>query len=189
MNGIKSYLASRTESNLTRWHSRLMVQPRESLMNHEGSTARIALAIALALRHYRIAEPDLEAVLTGALAHDVAETVTGDAPGGHLKTRHPAFLAALEAIEREAESEIYGDLPQPIGDYLRAAARRKDDGTLEGQIIGYADKLDAFHFACAEVALGHAMNEPGDPPQTTREALARCQWPWLKRLRHLEGLP
>jgi len=159
-------------------------------MTHEGSTARIALIISLALRYYKIAEPDIEAVLTGALTHDVSEVITGDFPGGFLKTKHPAFSEALADIEREAESGIYHDLPQPMAEYMRAAASRKDEKTVEAQIINYADKLDAFHFASAETALGNVMEEPSAPMQTTRAALAKLHYPWLVKLRErIEGFP
>jgi 5'-deoxynucleotidase YfbR-like HD superfamily hydrolase len=187
---VRVVLADRREHNLRRWHSRLTVQPRESLMCHAGSTARIALTICLALRYYRIVEPDIEAVLAGALAHDVSEVVTGDLPGGILKTKHPAFVAALQEIEREAEAEIFGGLPQPMAAYMRSAAARMEDGSLEAQIIGYADKLDAFNFARAEVALGNTMlGGPGDPPATTRAALDKMRWPWLLKLRAAAGIP
>lgn len=184
---IAVFLADRREHDLTRWHSRMMLQPRESLMCHEGSVARIALVVALALRHYRIAEPDIEAVLTGALAHDVAECLTGDSPGGFLKTKHPTFKAALAEIEREAETVIYGSLPEPMAEYMTAAARRMEEDSLEGQIIEYADKLDAYNFACAETALGHIMLEPGAPPQTSLTAINKMRWPWLMKLRAATG--
>lgn len=184
---IAILLADRREHDLTRWHSRLMLQQRESLMAHEGSVARIGLIITLALRHYRIAEPDIEAVLAGALAHDVSECLTGDSPGGHLKTKHPTFKKALAEIEREAEAVIYGDLPEAMAEYMAVAARRKDEDTLEGQIIEYADKLDAYNFACAEVALGHHMLEAGAPPQTSLAAINKLRWPWLMKLRAATG--
>lgn len=178
------FLADRREHDLTRWHSRLMLQPRESLMCHEGSVARIALIVALALRHYQIAPMvNIEAVLVGALTHDVAECLTGDSPGGFLKTKHPTFKAALAEIEREAEAVIYSRLPEPIAEYMLAAARRMEEDSLEGQIIEYADKLDAYNFACAETALGHIMQEEGAPPQTSLAALDRMRWPWLIQLR------
>jgi 5'-deoxynucleotidase YfbR-like HD superfamily hydrolase len=184
---IAVLLADRREHDLTRWHSRLMLQPRESLMCHEGSVARIGLIIALALRHYAIAEPDIEAVLAGALAHDVAECLTGDSPGGHLKTKHPTFKEALAEIEREAETVIYSGLPESMAEYMTAAARRKDEDSLEGQIIEYADKLDAYNFACVETMLGHVMLEPGAPPQTSLAAINKMHWPWLMKLRAATG--
>lgn len=184
---IAILLADRREHDLDRWHSRLMLQPRESLMAHEGSVARIGLIIALALRHYQIAEPDIEAVVAGALAHDVAECLTGDSPGGFLKTKHPTFKAALAEIERAAEEVIYGTLPAPMAEYMTAAARRMEEDSLEGQIIEYADKLDAYNFTCAEIALGHIMLEPGAPAQTSIAALKKMQWPWLQLLRRLTG--
>ncbi len=184
---IATLLADRREHDLTRWHSRLMLQPRESLMCHEGSVARIGLIVALALRYYRIDYPNIEKVLAGALAHDVAECLTGDSPGGHLKTKHPTFKAALADIEREAVDVIYGGLPAVMSEYMTAAARRMEEDTLEGQIIEYADKLDAYNFACAEVALGHTMLEVGAPPQTCLAAVNRMHWPWLETLRHMTG--
>jgi len=184
---IATLLADRREHDLTRWHSRLMLQPRESLMCHEGSVARIGLIVALALRHYEIAEPDIEAVLAGALAHDVAECLTGDSPGGFLKTKHHTFKAALAEIERAAEIMIYGDLPKSMAEYMTAAARRMEGDSLEGQIIEYADKLDAYNFACAEVALGHLMLEAGAPPQTSLTAINKMRWPWLMKLRAATG--
>lgn len=184
---IATLLADRREHDLTRWHSRLMLQPRESLMCHEGSVARIGLIVALALRYYRIDNPNIERVLAGALVHDVAECLTGDSPGGHLKTKHPTFKAVLAEIEREAEGVIYGGLPEVMADYMTTAARRMETDTLEGQIIEYADKLDAYNFACAEVALGHVMLEADAPPQTCLAAVERMHWPWLETLRGMTG--
>lgn len=186
---IAALLADRREHDLDRWHSRRTIQPREALMTHEGSVARIGMIICLALRHYKIADPDIETVLAGALTHDASEVITGDLPGGFLKTKHPAFKAALEEIEREAEDEIYHDLPEPIHHYLKAAACKKGDGTLEGEIISYADTLDAFNHASAETMLGNVMNEPGDPLQTTADALRRKRYPWLMKLRSAAGIP
>ncbi len=184
---IATLLADRREHDLDRWHSRMMLQPRESLMCHEGSVARIGLIVTLALRYYNIADPNIEAVLAGALAHDVAECLTGDSPGGHLKTKHLTFKAALAEIEREAEAIIYDGLPEAMAEYMRAAARRKEEDTIEGQIIEYADKLDAYNFACAEVALGHVMLEEGAPPQTCLAAINKMHWPWLMSLRRATG--
>lgn len=184
---IATLLADRREHDLTRWHSRLMLQPRESLMCHEGSVARIGLIIVLALRYYRIDDPNIEKVLAGALAHDVAECLTGDSPGGHLKTKHPTFKAALADIEKEAVGMIYGGLPKAMAEYMQMASRRMDSGSLEGQIIEYADKLDAYNFACVEVALGHIMPEEGAPPQTCLAAINKMHWPWLETLRGMTG--
>jgi len=187
--GISAFLTDRREHDLDRWHSRLTIQPREALMTHEGSVARIGLIICLALKHYRIAEPDIEAVLAGALTHDASEVITGDLPGGFLKTKHLAFKNLLEEIEREAEDEIYRDLPEPIRAYMKAATCRKGDGTLEGEIIAYADTLDAYNHASQETYLGNVMNEPGDPLQTTSDALKRKRYPWLLKLRSAAGIP
>ena len=184
---IAVLLADRREHDLDRWHSRLMLQPRESLMCHEGSVARIGLLVALALRYYNIVDPNIEKVLAGALAHDVAECLTGHSPGGHLKTKHPTFKAALAEIEREAEATIYSGLPKAMAEYMTAAARRMETDSLEGQIIEYADKLDAYNFSCAEVALGHIMREAGAPPQTSLAAINKMRWPWLMKLRAATG--
>jgi len=187
--GISAFLIDRREHDLDRWHSRLTIQPRESLATHEFSTARIGLIVCLALKHYGIADPDIEKVLAGALTHDASEVITGDLPGGFLKMKHDEFKRVLEEIEREAEDEIYADLPESIRTYMKAATCRKGDGTLEGEIIAYADTLDAYNHARQETYLGNVMNEPGDPLQTTTLSLNKKRYPWLLKLRSAAGIP
>jgi len=187
-----NYLADRRETDVVRWHARRVVQ-RETLAEHHGRTARTTLALCRALHRLGIAQPDTLTAVAMAMAHDAPEVVLGDMPG-LAKVLHPPIKAALQHAEVAVISELYADLPPPMRCQYEAEARRiaapaPDD--LEAQVVTYADRFEAWAFIQDEIRLGNgSIRDPrNDTEATTTAALAKMQWPWLRRLRAATDLP
>jgi len=193
MNGVRSYLLDGREAAISRWHGRFTLQT-ETLAAHHGRCARATAMICHALRELEIAWPDTLAAVEMAMLHDAAEVSTGDVQGW-AKLQYPALKETLTRIEHEVIADgLFADLPSGLGDHYRAVAQRIADPVpddLEAQVVGYADKLEAWRFVQQELRLGNAtMHDPtNDAEATTAQALARMIWPWLRRLRQATDLP
>ncbi|MDR7574197.1 MAG: HD domain-containing protein [Armatimonadota bacterium] len=187
--GVRGHIFDRSDAFIVRWHARL-TNRRETLAEHHYFVARNVLMICRALAHYGIAEPNTLDAVTLALVHDAVERITGDV-SGRLKRLAPELRAVLVEVERRViDGMLFPSLPDGIGSYYRALARRASDAgsdDLEAQIVKYADKLEAYLFAKTELDLGN--NLMNDVVALIEGELAELRWGWLAALRERTGLP
>lgn len=191
---IRDYLYDRRNGFVMRWHAR-QTQRQETLAEHHYFVTRDALLIGQALRYYHIAEPNLHDIMLMAMIHDEVEKETGDV-SGETKRRFPELKKKLNEIERVIiDEQLFNNLPGRIGDEYRALALRVsagvDGGTdsedLEGQIVKYADKLEAYLFALTELNVGNSLMNP--VVAAIEREMEALYWPWLVELRKETGLP
>ncbi|RMF16935.1 MAG: 5'-deoxynucleotidase [Gammaproteobacteria bacterium] len=88
----------------------------ENVMEHSWQVATIAHTLALIARARHGMDVDPGEVAITALYHDVSEIITGDLPTP-VKYHSENIRTAYKAIEKEAEKELLGTLP----DYLQPA--------------------------------------------------------------------
>ncbi len=100
---------------------------------------------------------DLEKAKILALIHDDAEMITGDIQLGHKQQMTEAQLKEVENDEKKAIEQLATTYPKEIGGYnyreLLYSALTKD--SLEAQLVGCADKLDAYCESLHEVLGGN----------------------------------
>lgn len=104
-----------------------------------------------------VIEIDKEKTRVLALVHDDAEMLTGDIQAGHKAKMTPQELAVLDANEEKAAHELAAKYPKTVHGYdydsLLIDAVRKD--CVEAQVVGYADKFDAYCESLHEVFAGN----------------------------------
>jgi len=180
--GIQKFLMDMRSGFVQRWHARQTVR-QESLAAHHHQTSRNARLVADALRYFGIAEPDVFKIVSLADFHDEAEKVTGDV-SGEAKRRFPELRAASKGAEMVVIDQIlFSELPEPIAEQYRAWARlmAQEPGTLEQQVVKYADKLAAYQFALTEIRIGNTLM--ADVVEEVAQELRELDWPWLIELR------
>lgn len=135
-------------SKVRRW-SQIHCAREESSLEHTAATALIALKIGSDCPfHVNVSE-----LLTRALLHDIEEVITGD-----IMTPikyHPALVAAVKELEKEAALEAAGVFGPWAIHYWENA---KDD-TIEGQIVKIADKASVVYKYRQELELGNKSFE------------------------------
>ena len=192
---ILSFLQDRRAGFILRWHAR-QTQRQETLAEHHYFVLHDSLVILDALRHYGILEklgieqPDELHILLIAHFHDMTELESGDVSGA-AKRDFPTLKRAVDQVERKiAETMLFRDLPDDMAERYRELACQmatQEYGTLEQQIVKYADKLEALLFAETEVKIGNTLMV--EVVQQVREELKLLKWPWLVALRKETGLP
>ncbi len=100
---------------------------------------------------------DSEKTRTMALVHDDMEIVIGDIQAGHKAQMNKEQLAQLDATEEAAINELALRYPKTVNGYsyrdLLHEERKK--GSVEAQLVSYADKLDAYNEALHDVLGGN----------------------------------
>lgn len=184
--GIRDFLFDRRVAFVQRWHARQSIGT-ESLAEHQYFVARDAMLVAHALIFYDIAKPDVGECVARALVHDEVEKVTGDV-SGQAKREYPEMKALLTKIETEIiAGTLYDMLPDPIAMLYRSLTlSATDHHDLEGQIVKYADKLEAYLFSVTEAAHNSLFNEVVTQIGAELEEL---RWDWLTALRKETGIP
>ena len=118
----------------TGWHQRGVPAP-ESVADHSHGVALIALAL---LGTVEEEELDHARVLALAIAHDLAESVTGDLSLGASRLLPAGAKAVAEAA---AMSELLGDLPF-AGEWTALWQEFEEQETPEAKLVRDADRLD-----------------------------------------------
>lgn len=183
---IRDFLFDRRVAFVQRWHARQTIGS-ETLAEHQYFVARDALLIATALHHYGIAKPLISECVARALVHDEVEKVTGDV-SGEAKRAFPAMKEMLSQVEYSIiNGPLYAMLPKAMGDTYRAlTTNAMTHHDLEGQIVKYADKVEAYLFSVTEAA-HNSLFIP--VVQQIAGELEELQWPWLISLRQETGVP
>ncbi len=111
---------------------------------HEYRVSWIAEEVAKLIAPF--ASFDAEKVRVLGLVHDDAEIITGDIQAGHKAQMTSEQLAVLDENECTAVKTLAERYPKEINGYsyeeLLMSAIHKD--SIEGQIVSYADKFDAY---------------------------------------------
>lgn len=187
--GLRTYLESREDSFVLRWHARQTTR-QETLAEHHFFVARDVRAVAAMLWHLDIAQPNIAVCVDLALLHDEPEKLTGDV-SGQVKRDYPEIKKHLNGIEEDMiRGPLYSYFPTEVAaDYIAANLRilHPKPNDLEAQIVKYADKVEAYMFALTEVRVGNSLMQ--EVVDLITIELAELQWPWLVDLRGHTGVP
>ena len=177
---MRALLMGRGAANVTRWHC-CPTLVAESDATHHSNTARIAYAVAYELRRLGIRKVDPAEAASLANVHDEGETIVGDMPAT-VKHLFKNARRAQQRYESRAVPMLFEDAPGELRRHLQSMVRRANNySTLEGQIVRYADSMDALAYAEQEVALGNTLME--ETRQRCERTCAGYNWRWLKRLK------
>ena len=91
--------------------------------------------------------------------HDFAEVFIGDikTPVKHASPELKTMLTHVE--EKMMEKFIVNEIPENLQQVFFDRMKEGKDGTLEGQLLEFADKLDQFYEAFAELKRGNTDTE------------------------------
>lgn len=139
----------------------------ENIQEHSHEAAVFAHALGLIRREifHRPCDPEHLAVL--ALYHDASEILTGDLPTP-IKYHDRAIRAAYKDVERLAEEQLIGLLPEALREAYRASVRPASEE--EERLVKAADKLSALVKCIEERKAGN--REFLSAEAQTRKALA-----------------
>lgn len=127
---------------------------QENVMEHSWEVATLAHVLALIRNRYFDGDIDANAVAVAALYHDCAEVITGDLPSP-VKYHSPAIQQAYHSIERAAERELVGLLPDALQNEFAALMVEDNLPLAHRQIIKAADTIAAFLKCQAELKAGN----------------------------------
>lgn len=130
----------------------------ESVLEHTGFVAVMALAIASELNDIKPGSIDIKAVLIKAIVHDFDEVVTGDIP---RPTKYSSLAAVklFDEIKLTSIEKICGRLNEAPGfsSSLRTHHVSAKDGQ-EGIIVAIADLLAVVYMVWREVIMHSNMS-------------------------------
>lgn len=126
----------------------------ENVMEHSWEVSVITHCLALLRNRYYGGDVDVNAVVVAALYHDCSEVITGDMPSP-VKYHSPAITEAYKSIEREAETELVGLLPDALQDDYRLVMQEDSVPDDYHQLIKAADTLSAYLKCHMELAAGN----------------------------------
>ena len=91
--------------------------------------------------------------------HDFAEVFIGDikTPVKHASVELKQMLAHVE--EKMMEKFIIEEIPEDLQDIFFERMKEGKDGTIEGRLLEFADKLDQFYESFAELKRGNTDTE------------------------------
>lgn len=98
---------------------------------------------------------DWKSLYEKTINHDFAEVFIGDikTPVKHSSPELKQMLATVE--EKMMEKFIHREIPEEFQEVFFHRMKEGKDGTLEGQLLELADKLDQFYEAYAELKRGN----------------------------------
>ncbi len=152
--GLGQYIhAARKLNHISRWASDFM-HMRSSVAEHSFLVTQIAQMLGI-IEESMGNTINWEILFKKSLNHDVVEAFTGDILS-HVKNKTPKMKAAVNDIEEMIVNELLlVNLDEPYrGIYKEMLFNGKDD-SLEGQILKYADYIDAMLECLTEYRLGN----------------------------------
>ncbi len=126
----------------------------ENVMEHSWEVATIAHVLGLIRNRHFGGTLDVNAVVVAALYHDCGEVITGDMPSP-IKYHSPEITLAYKAVEKQAERELLGLLPEDLQPDFRAVLLHEEIPHEHMQLIKAADTLCAYLKCKAEVLAGN----------------------------------
>lgn len=145
-------IINRAHSFVTRWHHRPDMGQRETLAEHMGWVARIAMLLANEYTFWSEKsdkEVDWKLLYEMALQHDDAEIITGDIPSPAKKL----FNGKVDEVEKSLVHELYIDYPN--GNY-RATFLNSFGNSLEARLVHAADKIAGLAYGVMQIWMGNA---------------------------------
>lgn len=102
---------------------------------------------------------ELEVTLWKTINHDFAEVFIGDikTPVKHASPKLKEMLTVVE--EKMMENFIAEEIPPEFQEVFLTGWKEGKDTTLEGRLLEFADKLDQFYEAFAELKRGNTDKE------------------------------
>ena len=143
----------------------------ENIQEHSHETAVFAHALGLIRREILGRPCDAERLAVLALYHDASEILTGDLPTP-IKYHDPAIRAAYKEVERRADEQLLGMLPESLREAYRPALTPRGE---EARLVKAADKLSALVKCIEERKAGN--REFLSAEAQTRAALAAMALP------------
>ncbi|PLX70987.1 MAG: phosphohydrolase [Denitrovibrio sp.] len=152
--GLAQYLyAARKLNNIGRWASDFM-HIRSSVSEHSFFVTQIAQMLGV-IEEQQGNTVDWEILFKKALNHDLVEAFTGDILS-NVKNMTPKMKTAVDDIETMiAEELLFSKMEEPYTDIYRRMLFDGKDESLEGQILRYADNIDAMLECLTETKLGN----------------------------------
>jgi 5'-deoxynucleotidase len=146
----------------------------ENVMEHSWEVATIAHALAIIHNRRCGGQIDPNAVAVAALFHDATEVITGDLPSP-VKYHDAAITEAYKALERAAERDLLGLLPEDMREDYRPLLLDEQVPPAHRALIKAADTLAAYIKCEAELRAGNV--EFTDAAEDIRERLAALAMP------------
>ncbi|MCK4843157.1 MAG: 5'-deoxynucleotidase [Methylococcales bacterium] len=126
----------------------------ENVMEHSWEVSVIAHTLALIKNQYFDGEVDANAIATAALYHDITEVITGDL-ATPIKYHSKEITAAYKQIEKQAEKELIGLLPDKLQADFQVLIEHEKLPAAHEEIIKAADKISAYLKCQAELKAGN----------------------------------
>ncbi len=125
---------------------------------HSWKVSQYAMFFAT-LEEMNGAEVDWKSLYEKTINHDFAEVFIGDikTPVKHASPELKQMLAHVE--EKMMEKFIINEIPQEFQAIFFERMKEGKDNTLEGRLLEFADKLDQFYEAFAELKRGNTDKE------------------------------
>jgi len=152
--GLAQYLyAARKLNNIGRWASEFM-HIRSSVSEHSFFVTQLAQMLGV-IEEENGQKIDWEKLYKKALNHDVVEAFTGDILS-NVKNMTQRIKHAVDDVENMiAEELLFSKIDSPYKEIYREMIFDGKDETLEGQILRYADNIDAMLECLTEAKLGN----------------------------------
>lgn len=125
---------------------------------HSWKVSQYAMFFAT-LEEMNGATVDWKSLYEKTINHDFAEVFIGDikTPVKHASPELKQMLAHVE--EKMMEKFIIDEIPEQFQDIFFARMKEGKDGSLEGLLLEFADKLDQFYESFAELKRGNSDKE------------------------------
>lgn len=155
MNGFAEYLSNvRKLNNIGRWANEFLHR-RASVSEHSFCVTQIAQMLGIIEESYGT-QIDWKLLYRKALNHDVPEALMGDVIST-TKNINEQTKSALNKVEAElVDNYLLAKVPPEFRDEYRRLLSDGKDESLEGQILRYADSIDALIECLQEVQLANA---------------------------------
>lgn len=152
--GFSNYLQIvRKLNNMGRWSNEYM-HSRTTVSEHLFFVTQIGQMLGT-IEEEHGNKVDWKVLYAKLINHDVPEAMTGDIINT-MKYRESKLKELVDKIEDElVEEELLANLDSPYKERYRSILTNFKDDTLEGNILQYADRIDALLECVYELKLGN----------------------------------
>lgn len=127
----------------------------ESVAEHSYFTAYYALVLGHVLSNVEGVSVDFGTMLTGALVHDIDEAVSGDFIR-HFKYQDPELHRRLDDASSNLMEGAFSSTSDALSGPLYAGWKSaKQDCTVEGDLVAFADFLSVLSYVMNEIDCGN----------------------------------
>lgn len=154
--GFGNYLKTvKKLNNMGRWSNEYMHR-RATVSEHLFFVTQLGQMLAV-IEEEHGNEVDWKVLYAKLINHDVPEAMTGDIINT-MKYRDSKLKELVDRIEDELVEEVLlEELDDPYKERYRELLTNFKDDTLEGQILSYADRIDALLECIYELQLGNTQ--------------------------------